>query len=902
MTAYSHLTVLEYQVRLRKATLDDAYQIYRNKSEIIKVTNLLNHTPDIFLSERPDIVVYNKLKHLALYDHFSGYAGQRLTKTQSYTVAKLIELEYKLIVPQIMMPLSLTESMVLYDETRSKFLVNFLGACSPCGMYDHALGRLAAQASNLIPVPPGLTIGQHDNDQIIPKTFEQKAYSRQQVSIVNANCHILCDAEDNLQYRRESYPGHQINRNLSETEIESELPKVFTSRKGCYRVTRQKSVEISIKHLNSDKSHKHFTEMYESVKSELSGNKVCTSCNVTTRDVAGRKCVCGGPLKSITEEQIFLKFKERAGKKLNARFYPGSGFSPQLDSDSKPSLVIPGDPDVIAPTTKTNVATIINTSGFRAGVNQVLGFLQTGSSAPSGRMSYWIGSDMYLYIISRDLCQSVYTHVPCMQSYKGLDRITGHIEECRVPMTFDLDPMYKIPELKDTLYTFGWALIIDGLWHLEFNASMRIHQRILQPVFGDDFATLFGRKTPKAIQNFWKATEHHKGNFVLEVLYMAGKFTLMSAYMKHDVPPHTAAGYFEWIGNKVKNQYVLMLNQIIMGTLESYFQFKEGVKSGDDDMLMGGLLEIEKIFFFKKSNRNYQLSAAYRAGDIIKMPKEMMEKRTKYQTTAATALNSVKIPGEESTHQESDDNIHEAQQSSLSEFEKKVNHHHIKQGNDAALEQIIKRSKKAAKIVNMDKKGWNVEFRTMSPNIALRKKLDRDLGKLSNTGGDHIRRNLPEIVMVEVLLRNSGWMERPDLLRNSFTNLAGNEDLSEDLVQFWGLCGLNRDKGVKQLLEKKIVDFEDICALKADKDDLVKDVKAMIEEIPKLMNQIPESNPLKMFLSEHFELEIRGNKSIPTVSNFYENLKQIVSDMENYDGETEPVEANEDEDLAEAII
>ena len=145
-------------------------------------------------------------------------------------------------------------------------------------------------------------------------------------------------------------------------------------------------------------------------------------------------------------------------------------------------------------------------------------------------------------------------------------------------------------------------------------------------------------------------------------------------------------------------------------------------------------------------------------------------------------------------------------------------------------------------------------------------------------------------------------MERPDLLRNSFTNLAGNEDLSEDLVQFWGLCGLNRDKGVKQLLEKKIVDFEDICALKADKDDLVKDVKAMIEEIPKLMNQIPESNPLKMFLSEHFELEIRGNKSIPTVSNFYENLKQIVSDMENYDGETEPVEANEDEDLAEAII
>ena len=150
---------------------------------------------------------------------------------------------------------------------------------------------------------------------------------------------------------------------------------MLKSRKGCYRVTRQKSVELSIKHLKSEMSHRNFTESYDSVRIELSGHKVCTTCNVTTRDVTGRKCVCGGPLKSITEEQIFLKFKERAGKKLNVRFYPSSGFSPQYDSVSKPSLMIPGDPDVIAPTTKTYIATIMNISGYRAGVNQVLGFL-----------------------------------------------------------------------------------------------------------------------------------------------------------------------------------------------------------------------------------------------------------------------------------------------------------------------------------------------------------------------------------------------------------------------------------------------------------------------------------------------------------------------------------------------
>ena len=194
-----------------------------------------------------------------------------------------------------------------------------------------------------------------------------------------------------------------------------------------------------------------------------------------------------------------------------------------------------------------------------------------------------------------------------------------------------------------------------------------------------------------------------------------------------------------------------MLNQLIMGTLDSYFQFKDGVQSGDDEMLMGGLMEIEKIFFFKKSNRNYQQSAAYRAGDIIKMPKEMIEKRIRYQTTSATAFNSVKIPGEEPSRTESFDDIQEAQESEVSDFEKKVKYP-IKQGNDAALEQIIKRSKKAAKITNMDKKGWNVEFRTMSSNIDLRKKLDRDLGKLSNSEGNYIRRNLSKIDIVEVLL------------------------------------------------------------------------------------------------------------------------------------------------------
>ena len=40
---------------------------------------------------------------------------------------------------------------------------------------------------------------------------------------------------------------------------------------------------------------------------------------------------------------------------------------------------------------------------------------------------------------------------------------------------------------------------------------MRIHELILKPLFGDKLANLFGRQSPKAIDNFYQATSHHKG-------------------------------------------------------------------------------------------------------------------------------------------------------------------------------------------------------------------------------------------------------------------------------------------------------------------------------------------------------------------------------------------------------
>ena len=55
-------------------------------------------------------------------------------------------------------------------------------------------------------------------------------------------------------------------------------------------------------------------------------------------------------------------------------------------------------------------------------------------------------------------------------------------------------------------------------------------------------------------------------------------------------------------------------------------------------------MEIEKIFFFKKTNRSYQAAAAYRSSDLITMSPEMKKLRLENQVTEATVYNSFNLP------------------------------------------------------------------------------------------------------------------------------------------------------------------------------------------------------------------------------------------------------------------
>ena len=70
----------------------------------------------------------------------------------------------------------------------------------------------------------------------------------------------------------------------------------------------------------------------------------------------------------------------------------------------------------------------------------------------------------------------------------------------------------------------------------------------------------------------------------------------------------------------------------------------------------------------------------------------------------------------------------------------------------------------------------------MGDQVLIQKKISRDLGHNTESRvQQHMRRNLLQIIQVEVLLENAGWSKDPTERREEFVSLTG-EELSEDLT------------------------------------------------------------------------------------------------------------------------
>ena len=183
----------------------------------------------------------------------------------------------------------------------------------------------------------------------------------------------------------------------------------------------------------------------------------------------------------------------------------------------------------------------------------------------------------------------------------------------------------------------------------------------------------------------------------------------------------------------------------------------------------------------------------------------------------------------------------------------------------------------------MDVRGWNQEFRTMTDNIAVQKKLERDLD-LKRETGVHLRANLKEIIAVEDLLEAEGWLKDPTEKKKVFQNMDRTSVLHEDFTQFWALCGQNRNSGLTAILSDKVVTLKNVRTNEDEVGGSEKDLKGLRKDIEKLIASKPAGDDRR----EHFEAiykdEIAKSSDFSQIEDFYWQVRsgyESVNDLES---------------------
>ena len=82
------------------------------------------------------------------------------------------------------------------------------------------------------------------------------------------------------------------------------------------------------------------------------------------------------------------------------------------------------------------------------------------------------------------------------------------------------------------------------------------------------------------------------------------------------------------------------------------------------------------------------------------------------------------------------------------------------------------------------------------------------------------------------------------------------------------------------MLKDTRVAFKDVRALKEEEDENPKEIKAMLKDLPSMVEKIPSNHPTKEFITEQFENEIKSCRNTATVENFYSMIQQIHLDID----------------------
>nr|XP_054751792.1 uncharacterized protein LOC129257486 [Lytechinus pictus] len=240
----------------------DTKNFYKNRKSF-SVNDLLEYNPRQFLNQRPDEL-------LIFLCELCNISVNSITDKQTYLLAKAVEQLYTIWNPQLVLPLSMRENIVMYSLTSSKLGANLMNHVSPAGSYRTLIIRcLDSSAEDSIAIPAGTSRCVFDNNQIIGKTYTIKGDNKVPTSVMCSAAYTCISLnEGDKQKNGELKPSKWMWNSPPEKEG-SDLLVFSSDYDDFFRDTRDKLLKQQIQKVydeHNQQSEDHIDKYVQEIK------------------------------------------------------------------------------------------------------------------------------------------------------------------------------------------------------------------------------------------------------------------------------------------------------------------------------------------------------------------------------------------------------------------------------------------------------------------------------------------------------------------------------------------------------------------------------------------------------------------------------------------------------------
>jgi hypothetical protein len=561
-----------------------------------------------------------------------------------YSLCKTVESVMHYANPNLLLPLHLRESILLYTTVGSKLALQIVSLGSGHASYKCVRNYVENVSTTVERCVSSDILAVFDNNQIFQRRWQVKLDNK-----------FVCNVVTILVFFQLHEGGSMVEANAHFcstewsfkrlTELQAEKLKTI-DKHPTYKLVHNKHLSsfISASLTNVvnkqqwDADEQHWIDDIDKkiqIQRDKDMFKKCDSCGTEKINKNKRKCVCGHSLKKSSGEEIQQTMRHSACKPtLKSEEVISSSYNEETQMHVISSKKIDSTRSTCKSTKEKVQVNVqlpvhVNPCSYEA-VKKVL--LDIGKKAdvnqynPAGSRKWLpVACDGLPFGLCSKVVACTYRCTICDPNRAEFDNLVHgfkeyeqHIHEQHAKHQFSSQ------ELKMHL-EFKWVILIPGPGHIEMNL-VKSFVELCWDIFYQEMVKIFGFTTDNALIGAKRVSDHHKAWTLLTIARQALTAELILPYVRamlgQDVEM-SAAHFFKYVMDTCNPNYFFIAD-ITFEILDGIFLYRIGVREGNKDKMEAGRAKSAKLWF----GRSHPLYRELDTLDMInreKMPPELYE-------------------------------------------------------------------------------------------------------------------------------------------------------------------------------------------------------------------------------------------------------------------------------------